>query len=505
MPASTIADEVRAAAPPGSPAVASGDATLSYAELLAGADELAGALRAQGLQTGALVGVCLPRSAALVVADLGVLAAGGAYVALDPAQPAERLRGLLADSGVSSLVTDATTAAALGAGDGEPVGPSLLVSTGGPGRVAEPGLAYVMYTSGSTGDPKGVMVEGAGLRNLVAWHRRAFDVRPGTRCSQVAGVGFDACAWETWGTLAAGGELVIPPEPLKTDPAGMRDWLAAERIEVAFLPTPLAEAVVSLAWPRSVPLRVLLTGGDRLHAAPPAGLPFSLVNNYGLTEASVVTTSGVVAPAGQGLPSIGAPIDGVRIRVVDQDLRDTEVGELLVGGVSVARGYLGAPALTAARFVERDGDRWYRTGDRVTRLADGTVSFAGRLDDQIQVRGFRVEPAEIEAALLRHPGVTQASVRVVDGRLVGWVQGGDVTDAALREHLAVWLPTHMIPADLVPVAALPLTPSGKVDVAALPRPAAARDVEVPTDAVEEAVAAMVAELLGLPGVGAEEN
>lgn len=505
-PAPTIADDVRRAGRSGAPAVTAADATLSYGELLVRAEGLAASLRERGTGPGALVGVCLPRSAALVVADLGVLLAGGAYVALDPAQPVARLRGLVEDSAVALLVTDPDTAAALGCSVTRVVGPSVLAATGRPGTVVEPGLAYVMYTSGSTGAPKGVMIEQAGLRNLAEWHRRAFDVRPGIRCSQLAGVGFDACAWETWGALAAGAELVVPPEYVKTDPGGLRDWLLAEAIEVAFAPTPLAEAVLALTWPPTAPLRVLLTGGDRLHAAPPAGLPFALVNDYGLTEASVVTTSCVVRPGGDGLPSIGAPVDGVQIRVVDADLRDTEVGELLVGGVSVARGYLGAPELTAARFVDLGGTRWYRTGDRVALLADGSVAFAGRLDDQVQIRGFRVEPAEIEAALVRHPAVAHASARAVDGRLVAWAQTDDLDEAALREHLAAWLPSHMMPAELVRVARMPVTPNGKVDVAALPLPhAVPREVEAGSDAVEQTVAALIAELLDMPAVGRDEN
>lgn len=501
----TTAGDVRAAGDGGRPAVTAADAALTYDELFARAEATARALRERGAGPGALVGVCLPRSAALVAADLGVLLTGGAYVALDPAQPLARLQGLLDDCAAGWLLADADTAARLGTQPVEVTPGVLLAATGRPGRVLEPGLAYVMYTSGSTGTPKGVLVEDAGLRNLVRWHRGAFDVRPGTRCSQLAGVGFDACAWETWGTLAAGGELVVPPEPLKTDPVGLRDWLLAERVEVAFAPTPLAEALVALSWPPAAPLRVLLTGGDRLHAAPPAGLPFTLVNDYGLTEASVVTTSGAVPPGATGLPSIGRPIDGVRIRVVDADLGDADVGELLVGGVSLARGYLGAPELTAERFVLVGGERWYRTGDRVTVRGDGGVDFAGRLDDQVQVRGFRVEPAEIEATVERHPAVAHAVVRPLGERLVCWLEADELDEPALRAHLATLLPAHMIPAAFVRLERLPVTANGKVDVAALPPPESDREVSAGGDEVEQVVAAITAELLGLPAVGVDEN
>lgn len=481
-------------------AVVDATTSLTYAELDERAGVLAAHLRGLGVVEGALVGVCLPRSVDLVVASLAVLQAGAAYVALDPAQPAQRLASLVADAGVALVVAQA--AAGLGSPDGHGV-----VRVAEEARTEAPGLAYVMYTSGSTGAPKGVLVEQDGVDNLAGWHARAFDVRRGTRCSQLAGVGFDAAAWELWGTLCAGGTLVVPPESVKTDPGALRDWLVEERIEVAFAPTPLAEAVVALHWPAEAPLRRLLTGGDRLHAAPPAGLPFTLVNNYGVTEASVVTTSVDVPPGVEGLPPIGPAIDGVDLRVVDASLTDAAEGELLVGGVSVARGYLGAPELTAERFVTLDDRRWYRTGDRVRIGADGTVAFAGRSDDQVQVRGSRVEPAEIEAVLTRHAGVTAAAVRPVDERLVAWVVGlEDVDEHDLRTHLGQWLPAHMVPDLFVAVPGLPVTANGKVDVAALPRPGVEhREVETPQDELTSAVAAVVAEMLAVDAVAADEN
>jgi amino acid adenylation domain-containing protein len=522
--AATIQDLVNAALAPAALAVAASDGSLSYGELFDRASEVADALRSQGVDAGSMVGLCLPRSTALVVASLGILQAGAAYVALDPAQPELRLRGLIADSGVALVVAESDLAARLSAGAPTMplpgVGEICRVGSGTSSR-HEPGLAYVIYTSGSTGAPKGVMVEHAGLVNLAQWHGRAFSVGPADRCSQVGGVGFDAAAWEIWGCLAAGASLVVPPEALKTDPAGLRDWLIAERITVCFLPTPLAEAALALDWPAETPLRVLLTGGDRLHRRPRPGLPFVVVNNYGVTEASVVSTSAIVGAGSEGVPSIGRPIDGVDCLVVDDSLRAVasgDTGELLLGGVSVARGYLGSSELTARRFVDVPGQdgRWYRTGDLVRVRADGEVEFLSRLDEQVQIRGFRVEPGEIVAALDTHGDVAQSVVIAAgdhtdDVHLVAYLEpvgATHVDEDAIRRHVSQWLPAHMVPSAFVWIEQMPLTANGKVDREAL---AASRPVPVtwigrtPVDELEGMIVEMVSTLLGLDTVGVDEN
>ena len=402
-----------AEAAPGTLAVSAPDATLTYAELLDAAAAVADVLRALGVTEGSLVGVCLPRSAALVVTALAVMQVGAAHVALDPAHPAARLRQLVVDSGAGVVVapTEALDGVA-GVAGGGPRRVALLAgveaaisATATRGTAAppyEPGVATVVYTSGSTGTSKGVLVEHAGLVNLLRWHRRAVDVGPGDRCSQLAGPGFDAMAWETWGCLAAGATLLVPAEELKTDPGALRDWLVREQVTVAFVPTPLAQAVLALPWPAAGALRVLLTGGERLARGPRAGLPFDVVNAYGVTEASVVSTAGPVPPGGSAVPGIGRAIDGVDLLVVDPAdpelvaVTDGTAGELLIGGVSLARGYLGQPERTAERFVQRHSagvaTRWYRTGDLVRVRPDGDLDHLGRLDDQVQIRGVRVEP-----------------------------------------------------------------------------------------------------------------
>src|SRR5581483_5373804 len=250
-------------------------------------------------------------------------------------------------------------------------------------------VAYAVYTSGSTGQPKGVLVGHRGLENLIRWHQRAFGITAADRATLIANPGFDAAVWELWPALTAGASLHVAPEQYKTDPARLRDWLLAEQITVCFLPTPLAETVMSLPWPATAPLRWMLTGGDVLHHCPPAGLPFTLVNNYGVSEATVVSTSTPVRPgtASDPVPSIGGPIDGVALRVIDQQgrvLPDGAEGELLICGDSVALGYLGQPGLTAEKFVSDPLDptvRAYRTGDRVRIDAAGHVAFLGRLDN----------------------------------------------------------------------------------------------------------------------------
>ena len=254
-------------------------------------------------------------------------------------------------------------------------------------------LAYVIYTSGSTGAPKAVEVSHANLAALIDWHRQTFELGAGTRTSPLAGLGFDAAAWEIWPTLAAGGTLALVDDATRLDAARLRDWLVAERIEIAFAPTALAEPLVAMEWPADTALRVLLTGADKLTVRPAPGLPFVFINNYGPTESTVVATSGVVAPHGDGLPSIGQPIAGTAIHLLDDQgarVVPGEAGAIWIGGAQVARGYRGDAALTAERFVTHaEYGRLYRTGDLGVWLENGEIGFRGRADGQIKIRGHR--------------------------------------------------------------------------------------------------------------------
>jgi amino acid adenylation domain-containing protein len=520
-----------AAASPGDLAVRGADDSLTYGELSMAAERLAGRLRRLGVKPGDLVGECLDRSAGLVVAALAILKAGAAYVAIDPRYPDERVRWMLEDSGAAALVTDAGTAARL-AGPGDR--PTVVVTSGGDwadGPVPDSGdplpdpprptdLAYVVYTSGSTGRPKGVLVEHRSLANLVDWHRSAFGLGASDRCTQVASPGFDAAVWEIWPSLASGASIHVVPENLRGDPVGLRDWLVAEGITVTFLPTAVAEGVIALPWPEDAALRQLLTGGDALTRRPRPGLGFTVVNNYGLSETAVVATSGPVATGGEGLPSIGHPIAGVVAEVVDEHLAAVEPGadgELVVGGAAVARGSLNRPELTAERFLEHPAGRRYRTGDRVRRRSDGSLEFLGRLDEQLSIRGFRVEPGEVAAALQSHPAI-EASVIVgagssgADRRLVAYVvaAGGErPSQDELADFLGGFLPDYMLPSRYVWLDALPLTQHGKIDREALPAPAeAANGGSAPGDPetrIAAATASVVSELLEVGEIGVDQN
>ncbi|HYY41575.1 MAG TPA: amino acid adenylation domain-containing protein, partial [Pyrinomonadaceae bacterium] len=351
-----------------------------------------------------LVGVLMERSLDMVVALLGVLKAGGAYVPLDAAYTPERLAFMLADAAVPVLLTQAHLRAALPRADVTVLCLDADWSTIATESTATPthhstaaDLAYVIYTSGSTGRPNGVQLAHAGLLNLIYWHQTRFAVSATDRATQLAGTAFDAAVWELWPYLTIGASIHLPAEDeTRLAPARLRDWLDQQGITISFLPTPLAARVLPLDWSRQTTLRTLLTGGDRLQHYPPPGLPFELVNNYGPTECTVVTTSCTVSATAQtaSAPAIGRPIANTEVYLLDAHLQPVPTGvagELYIGGASLARGYQQRPELTAARFIPHPfspepGARLYRTGDAARYLSDGQIEFLGRLDTQVQVR-----------------------------------------------------------------------------------------------------------------------
>ena len=533
----TVPDLVamRAAKAPDTTAVVAGDQRITYGELDTRANRLANHLRARGVGPDVLVGLCLDRSVALVVGALGILKAGGAYLPLDPSYPQERLAFMLNDAEVAILVTGPSLETSLPSGtwgvvslDADGTSPGAVELDVPPSLARADNLAYVIYTSGSTGLPKGVEILHSGLANLVAWHQRAFAVTPSDRATQIASPAFDAAVWELWPYLTAGASVYIPDELTRVDPRMLRDWLVAQEIDICFLATPLAEAVMTMEWPPHAALRVLLTGADTLHRYPSSTLPFELVNNYGPTEATVVATSGIV-PRGSGpglLPSIGRAIDNCLTYVLDAELQPVSVGttgELYVGGRGVGRGYLNRPELTAERFLadpfsDIPGARMYRTGDLVRSRADGDLEFVGRIDGQLKIRGFRVETGEVEAVLGEHPEVDQACVAArenPDGEkvLVGYVvpaQAPAPDFEGVRTFLRTRLPDYMVPTAFVSLGELPLTSNGKVDREALPAPGTNRAgsgiaEESPETLIETRVSEMVAGLLRLERVASNDN
>jgi amino acid adenylation domain-containing protein len=515
-------------------AIAAGSTVLTYAELEKQANQLAHRLNSAGAGPERLIGLYLKRSPAFIVAALAALKSGAAYLPLDPDSPPERVAFMLHDSAVSVLVTSGSLEAQL------PVGPWQVVdldrdatqirnqAARAPETESRPcDLAYVIYTSGSTGQPKGVEVAHSSLMNLVCWHTRTFQVGPGDRASFLAALGFDAAVWELWPYLTAGASIHIPEEGIRNHPTVLRDWLLEQRITICFAVTAMAENLLGLDWPPSGSLRILLTGADALHRRPPADLPFTLVNNYGPTEYTVVATSGAVQPASTtNSPSVGRPIDNTRVYVLDQAMRPLpggESGELYLGGAGLARGYRHRPDLTAERFVPNpftDGKdtRLYRTGDLVRVLLNGEIEFAGRVDEQVKIRGFRIEPNEIVAVLNSCAGVRTSTVvaREEPGgekRLIAYVvptPGSTLIASTLRDQLQRLLPDYMVPAALVALDSIPTTPNGKVDRLALPEPTSANMLcaegyIAPQGLVEERLAAIIAPLLRVDQVGVNDN
>ncbi len=535
----------RAAAAPEAPALAGpagspGSRRLSYGELAALAGRLSRHLRAAGVGCEDRVAVCLPASPLQAAALLAVLETGAAYLPMDPDHPDERLAFIMEDAGRPVLLSTPdlarrlpATGTVLDAGVAAGSEPDVAEAALPPVPPDDPErLAYVIYTSGSTGRPKGTELTHRGLANLVAWHRATYGVGPEDRAALVASPAFDASVWELWPYLAGGASVHVPAPEVRRDPPRLLEWLAAEGVSLAFLPTALAEEAWLHPPPEDLALRALLVGGDRLHRVP-AGLPYPVFNQYGPTEATVVTTWTQVEPetAGGGAkaptPPIGRPIHNLRAHVVDPWGRPAPLGvtgELWIAGTGLARGYLQRPALTADRFrpdpfSEHPGERLYRTGDLVRWLAGGDLEFRGRTDQQVQVRGFRIEPAEIETLLEERPEVARAAVLpdAAGHHLVAFVvpaEGSDGLDPqSLRGHVARHLPQAVVPAAWVRREALPLTPHGKVDRRALAaeaeehleRRSAGDGGHPPRTAVEQLVAGIWETVLDLPRVGAEED
>ncbi|HAT3848741.1 TPA: amino acid adenylation domain-containing protein [Serratia marcescens] len=521
---------------PHATALVSGAESLSYAQLNARANRLAHALIARGVGPDSRVAVCAERGLNMVTALFGILKAGGAYVPLDPAYPGERLQYILQDADPVLLLADAAGRAALG----EPVTPQLALEAALPEtlsaenpapRAQASHLAYVIYTSGSTGKPKGAMNEHRGVVNRLVWMQEAYGLTAADTVLQKTPFGFDVSVWEFFWPLMVGARLVMAKPEGHKDP----DYLsrAIEQYGVTtlhFVPSMLQSFLADgQAATRCGQVVRVMCSGEALPAALVAEfyrrLPQAELHNlYGPTEAAVDVTAWHCSREVERVSvPIGRPIANTRIYLLDergQPVPLGAVGELYIGGVQVARGYLNRPELTAERFLSdpfAPGGRMYRTGDVARYLANGDIEYLGRNDQQVKIRGFRIECGEIEAALATHPAVREAVVdaRAVgdDKRLVAWVvPAADVAEetlaGALRQHVSAALPDYMVPSAWVVVAALPLSPNGKLDRRALPEPQGAQSqaaYEAPQGEHETLLAAIWRELLNVERVGRHDN
>ncbi|MET0395625.1 MAG: amino acid adenylation domain-containing protein, partial [Longimicrobiaceae bacterium] len=531
--------EAQAARAPGAVAVRFEEESLTYRELNERANRLAHHLRRRGVGPEVRVGICLERSLEMVVGILAVLKAGGAYVPLDPGYPAERLAFILADSATPVLLTRETLRGALPAREGVEVvsldGAAQEIAAEcaeNPASEATPeSLAYVIYTSGSTGAPKGALIEHRNVARLFAATEAWFGFGEQDVWTLFHSYAFDFSVWELWGALLYGGRVVVVPWQTSRDPEAFHALVRREGVTVLSQTPSAFRQLVRVDGERGgdLALRVVVFGGEALEPASlrewverrGAETP-RLVNMYGITETTVHVTCRPLGRedvfGGSGSP-IGRAIPDLRLYVLDPARRPVPIGvpgELYVGGAGVARGYLNRPELTAERFVDDPfaPGRLYRTGDRVRWMADGSLEYLGRLDEQVKVRGFRIEPGEIEAALRRAPGVADCAVVAREDetgtagrRLVAYVVG-DAEAEALRDRLRRTLPEHMVPSAFVALDALPLTTNGKLDRRALPAPelaSADERYEAPADETEQALAGIWAEVLRVDRVGRRDN
>ncbi|MGA9381054.1 MAG: amino acid adenylation domain-containing protein [Phormidium sp.] len=520
---------------PNAVAVVFEEEQLTYNELNSRSNQLAHYLRSLGVGADVLVGICAERSLEMIVGLLGILKAGGAYVPLDPEYPAERLNFMLEDSQVGMLLTQqrlvdklSIVAAQKVCLDTDWLEISQWSQDNLSTNVQAENLAYIIYTSGSTGQPKGVLVSHQSLLNLVFWHQRTFEITSTDKATQLAGTAFDAAVWELWPYLSAGASVYLVTSEVLYSPTDLRDWLIGQKISISFLPTPLAERLLLLEWNEEVALRTMLIGGDKLHNYPSQLVPFQVVNNYGPTENTVVTTSGLVVSnqeSNVSSPAIGRPIANTQVYILDGNLQPVPLGvpgELHIGGASLAKGYLNRLELTNEKFIpnpfsDEPNSRLYKTGDKVRYLPNGNIEYLGRIDNQVKIRGFRIELGEIESILSQHPQV-QASVVVAredipeDKRLVAYIvteteATADISE--LRQYLKTRIPEYMIPSVFVILETLPLTLNGKVDRRALPKPDfhnAQKDrYEPPRTPIEEILVNLWGQILNLNLVGIHDN
>ncbi|HEX8352931.1 MAG TPA: amino acid adenylation domain-containing protein, partial [Pyrinomonadaceae bacterium] len=550
--------EAQAERTPDATALVCGDAQLSYVELNARANQLARRLRTSGAGPEQLVAILMERSVEMVVALLGVLKAGAAYLPLDPTYPEQRLQLMLGDSGARIVLTQEALAGRLHEHGAEVVAVDAeradIAAQGVenlPPAATPENLAYVIYTSGSTGTPKGVMISHRSIVNHMRWMQSAFPLSVADRVLQKTSASFDASVWEFYAPLLAGACLVMGRPAPYLDPADITSDVSRHGVTILQLvPSVLALLVEDGSLGSCHTLRRVFCGGEALTADLRdrflSSSTAELINLYGPTEATIEAAAGLCRPTpGRAAAPIGRPVDNAQLYVLDAHLEPVPVGvvgELYVGGVGVARGYLGRRTLTAERFIPDPfaaggGERLYRTGDLARWLPSGELEYAGRADAQVKVRGYRVEPGEVEAALSAQDGVRGACVVACEQRLVAFVvgdaggaggaggadgagvaggEGASVVTldgaqvAGWREGLRRALPDHMVPSLFVGLSALPLTPSRKLDRNRLlelgaGRPDVRQEYVPPRNAVEELLATIWSGVLDVERVGIHDN
>ncbi|UGU17854.1 amino acid adenylation domain-containing protein [Sinomicrobium kalidii] len=517
---------------PGNTGISFRDQSLTYRELDEKSDRLAGCLTAKGVKPGHLVPVWMDRSADWFVAILGILKTGAAYVPVDPHYPPKRALYIIEDTGAGIVIADRTLgeqlpremAAVVWCTDDITAAASSAFS---PVSVTPDMLAYVIYTSGSTGQPKGVMVTHRAIQHLITWHNQHFEVDETCRLTLVAGLAFDISVWEVWSALLSGATLHVAGNSERIDVNALWQYFLDNRITHGFVPPVLAPAIVECSKRENSPsLRYLFTGGEQLKPVLTSGLTYELIDYYGPTECTVFATYRRVRDEnGAFVSSIGRPIANTRAYVLNEQLEMLPVGtvgELCISGIGLSSGYLNNKEQTREKFTDHpflSGKKLYRTGDLARWLPEGRIQFLGRKDHQLKIRGFRVEPGEIERCLLDIPGIENAVVMAKENKsnnkyLVAFIAGSDGASLPEREHIQAVLreelPEYMVPGHFITVDRIPLTENGKTDRNRLLRLAEEQLQEVhlsapPANATERSIAGVWCEALELAAVNVSDN